>query len=120
MTENEMLEAAALAVGKEISFGPEGVLFRQKGEPHWKGWWNPHYNNGDAFELAAILRLTIKPGKHLGDGCTVEADGWGVPITSCTAFRNDPLEQMRIAICIVAAEIGVTIYGYKSKEKELK
>lgn len=115
MTENEMLEAAAMAVGKEISFGPEGILFRNKGEEYWKGWWNPSYNSGDAFDLAAMLRLTVKPGKYLGDGCTVETDGWGIPITSCTAFRQDPIDQMRIAILYVAAEIGVKVYGYKPK-----
>ena len=118
MTENEMLEAAALAVGKEISFGPEGVLFRDRAEQYWKGWWNPKQNSADALDLAAALRLTIKPGKHVGDGCTVEADGWGVPITSCTAFRLNPSDQMRTAILHVAAEIGVTFYGYKpNKEK---
>ena len=118
MTDNEILEAAALAAGKEISFGPEGILFRQRGEQYWRGWWNPNQNSGDALELAATLRLIVKPGKYLGDGCTVEAQGWGVPIASCTAFRDSPAEQMRIAILRVAAEIGVTIYGYKlNKEK---
>ena len=116
MTENEMLEAAALAVGKEISFGPEGILYRNKGEQHWKGWWNPRENSGDALELAAMLRLKIEPGKYLGDGCTVYASPVWHGVASCTAFRDNPVDQMRVAILRVAAEIGKVVYGYKSKE----
>lgn len=116
MTENEMLEAAALAVGKEISFGPEGVLFRNKGEQYWKGWWNPRYNSGDALDVAAVLRLRIEPGKHVGDGCSVHAYPAWDNVASCTAFRDNPSEQMRAAILQVAAEIGISKYGYKLKK----
>lgn len=66
--------------------------------------WNPLTDGGCALWLAAELRLQINPGKHKGDGCTVESHRPG--IAGCTAFRDDPFEQMRYAIVVVAAEIG--------------
>lgn len=66
--------------------------------------WNPLDRNGDALELAAVLGLRIISGKYKGDGCTVEATRFSV--ASCTAFYDDPSEQMRVAIVLTAAEIG--------------
>lgn len=67
-------------------------------------WWNPLRSDADALRLVAGLRLIVKPGKHPGDGCTVESQRDG--IAGATAFYADKLEQMRRAIVLVAAEIG--------------
>lgn len=66
--------------------------------------WNPLTSDGDALQLAAQLRLRVLPGKHPGDGCTVESPQDG--IAGCTAFYDDPAKQMRVAIVRVAAEMG--------------
>lgn len=66
--------------------------------------WNPLTEDGDAMRLAANLRLQILPGKHKGDGCTVETQRAG--IAGCTAFYDDKAQQMRQAIVRAAAEIG--------------
>jgi hypothetical protein len=95
--DEELLELAAKAVGiddyqtvcQDAQYGP---------------YWDPLIDDGDALRVAARLRLIVKPGKHKGDGCTVESQREG--IAGCTAFRDDPAEQMRIAIVTVAAEIG--------------
>lgn len=120
MNDRELLELAGKAanVGKldfdypsrekhGMYFGPrlplpEGVLMAAM-----YVYWNPLESDADAFKLAANLRLLVSPGKHKGDGCTVESQRDG--IAGCTAFRDDPCEQMRVAITCVAAEIGKTM-----------
>ena len=73
--------------------------------------WNPLDKSEDALELAATLRLKIIPGKHKGDGCTVESREDGV--VSCTAFGKTPASQMRLAITRVAANTGEVRKGRK-------
>jgi len=105
MTDRELLEFAAKAVG---------ILLEWDGHPDN---WQPMYYKGKtyhsfdplnddalALRLSATLRLQVKPGKHKGDGCTAESKEAG--IAGCTVFRDDPYEQMRRAIVMVAAEIG--------------
>ena len=108
MKHKELLEMAAKAVGYKVRVyagmvvepGTDCVcVFSNNGFK-----WNPLTGDGDALRLAADLRLMVKPGKHKGDGCTVESQRQG--IAGCTAFRDDPAEQMRVAIVTVAAEIG--------------
>ena len=66
--------------------------------------WNPLDRSGDALELAAILGLRVLPDKNKGGGCAVEATRFSV--AGCTAFYDDPSEQMRVAIVLTAAETG--------------
>lgn len=73
--------------------------------------WNPYDISSDALELAAELRLKIIPGKHKGDGCTVDSNLAGV--VSCTAFGDTPASQMRVAITRVAANTGELMKGLK-------
>lgn len=105
MDDRELLELAAKATGKVLVHAPDNGP--------WKGCqfmdgksaaWNPLNNDGDALRLAVELRLQIKPGKHKGDGCTVETQRDG--IAGCTAFYDDKAQQMRQAIVRAAAEIG--------------
>ncbi len=101
MTDRELIELAAKAAGipSQGKTAPD-----ESGRAFDIRWWNPLTNDGDALRLVADLRLIVKPGKHLGDGCTVEAQSGG--IAGCTCFRDDKREQMRRAIVHVAAEIG--------------
>lgn len=111
MNKREMLELAAKAAGVKGSFiqrFPEdghatyscGIGYSSQIAPLW----NPRADDGDALRLAAALRLQIKPGKHIGDGCTAETQRDG--IAGATAFYSDPARQMRMAVTIAAAEIG--------------
>jgi len=112
-TDRELLELAANAAGIMIDQEysgrsapaslPDGyvVIINSSGG---HSFWSPMKDNGDALRLASKLRLMIKPGKHLGDGCTVESQQSG--IAGCTCFRDDPAEQMRVAIVRAAASIG--------------
>lgn len=96
-TDLELLELAAKAACVNLSGGvDEHGAYEEN--------WNPLDNDGEALRLAALLRLRVLPGKHLGDGCTVESKQEG--IAGCTAFHDDPATQMRRAIVHVAAEIG--------------
>jgi len=116
MTESdiELLKLAAKAIGLEVHDSDDGTIQRRPivavnhyvmGQPYCEVQWNPLRDDATALRLAADLRLQILPGKHKGDGCTVESQRPG--ITGCTAFRdNDPARQMRDAIVYVAAEIG--------------
>lgn len=111
MTDKELLELAAKAAKID---GDWVELYPEDGHPTYScgigkvgriiTLWNPLTDDGDALRLAADLRLMVKPGKHKGDGCTVESQRQG--IAGCTAFRDDPAEQMRVSIVTVAAEIG--------------
>ena len=107
-TDRELLELAAKAAGIRLGWIGDTSFDCTKlkaGKPTYKGaLWRPLTDDGDALRLAAELRLVVKPGKHPGDGCSVESQQAG--ITSCTVFRDDPAEQMRRAIVMVAAEIG--------------
>ena len=108
-TDRELLELAARAAGivinakrqaarDEAGFSDIGLWTTTTAN------WNPLTDDGDALRLAASLRLQINPGKHIGDGCTVETQRSG--IAGCTAFYEDVAKQMRQAIVRAAAEIG--------------
>lgn len=110
MSDEELTELAAKAAGHQYRWND---LYRH-GEGRseilvlpdagvWFGW-DPLADDGDALRLASDLRLKVLPGKHKGDGCTVESQRQGIP--GCTTFRDDKREQMRRAIVHVAAEIG--------------
>ena len=100
-SDRELLELAAKAAGYQLS-AVSDMIWSDAAVEYIQ--WNPLTDDGDALQLAADLRLLVKPGKHLGDGCTVESQRSG--IAGCTCFRDDKREQMRRAIVHVAAEIG--------------
>jgi len=105
MTDKELLEFAAKAAGIDLSsYEWRQEEYFAKGKYEETVIWDPLIDDGDALRLSATLRLQVKPGKHKGDGCTVESKEAGV--VGCTAFRDDPCEQMRRAIVMVAAGIG--------------
>lgn len=107
MTDRELLDMAAKAAGYKLWWGITDPMIECSEPEHPRkthNLWNPLEDDGDALRLAAALRLHIKPGKHKGDGCTVESNRNGIAGT--TAFYDDKNEQMRRAIVLVAAEIG--------------
>lgn len=94
MTDRELLELAAKALGVEI--GPDRV---------WN-YWNPLVDNDDAFRLAVMLRMETY---HADDG------GWSAYASHPTArgiayaiepHGSDPCAATRRAIVRAAAEIG--------------
>lgn len=107
MNDHELLALAAKAAGG-LEYVESCAAWIEVDANGRRGmWWHPLTDDGDALQLAAKLRLLIKPGKHYGDGCTAEYQHYGV--TSCTVFRDDPAEQMRRSIVMTAAEIGKTM-----------
>ena len=106
MNDFQMLELAAKAAGYEIEFIRNSGCFYRCEEEVGREDWNPLDDDGDALRLAANLRLEIIPGKHFGDGCSVNSKRYQAP--GVTVFRDskDMAEQMRRAITMAAAEIG--------------
>lgn len=115
MSDRELLELAANAAGLEVLTNIEvlgsGVWIIEKYRSVYSGerpeyLWNPLDDDGDALRLAANLRLEIIPGKHAGDGCSVNPKRHQVP--GVTVFRDskDMAEQIRRAVVMCAAEIG--------------
>jgi hypothetical protein len=58
MTDRELLEAAAMAAGKEHY----GEYNAHAGLKTTGGWWNPLTDDGDALRLAVGLRLVVDAG----------------------------------------------------------
>lgn len=107
MSDKELLELAAKAAGIRLNgWEWSGAVFYTHAGMHNDRiiQWSPLTDDGDALRLATDLRLAVLPGKHKGDGCTVESQRQGIP--GCTTLHDDKREQMRRAIVHVAAEIG--------------
>ena len=116
MTEREMLEAAARALGITITWDhgqefPERVeLFRGHLENYEP--WSPRLYNSDAFELAAALRISVEHN-HPADNhpwVCASVDGYTpTPERACFGFMEDVPEEsqradrMRLAILRCAA-----------------
>lgn len=129
MTDLEMLELAAKAFGfgdpntgstcwTESEYprksGKNGALWNYVGNMDSAELWNPLTDDGDAFRLAAHLRIAIKPGKYAGGGATAEPVHGGT--AGATVFNDAGMAaQMRKAIVMVAAEIGKSMKESESK-----
>ena len=119
MKDRELLELAAKAAGiegewRELRSGSRDhfnqIRYKRRNAFLAKGIvFDPLADDGDAFRLAAYLRLEVIPGKHAGDGCSVNSRRHEIP--GVTVFRDskDMAEQMRRAIVMAAAEIGKSI-----------
>jgi len=102
MTDRELLEAAAKAVGYEATPHPErdGLLLSQQDEATW--WhWNPLADDGDALRLAVKLDILVAPamgvtlaGPEMGKGEVMELHG------------SDPYAATRRAIVRAAAAMA--------------
>ncbi len=108
-TDRELLELAAKAAGIRLdSCGENGGWYWPDGKDGaaMPAPWNPLGVDGDALRLAATLRLQILPGKHHGDGCSVNPTHHSTPGVTSFVESKDMAEQMRRAITWAAAEIG--------------
>ena len=106
MNDTQLLELAAKACGMPRPVDDNGVWSAWVGTLENGHWWEPLDDDGDALRIAAYLRLEIIPGKHAGDGCSINSRRHEIP--GVTVFRDskDMAEQMRRAIVMAAAEIG--------------
>jgi len=107
MTDMEMLELAAKAIGERLVPFEKLPILDIEGSPFW----NPRMDSKDAFDLAARLQVDIR---HIGK----DADEFPIR-NSCVIVtqRNwrgfvaeqhgeDPYAALRLAILRAAAEIG--------------
>lgn len=105
-TDRELLELAAKAAGYEIEWVRNSGCHYRCEEEIGREQWCPLDDDGDALRLAAALCLQILPGKHHGDGCSVNPTSHTTPGVTSFVESKDMAEQMRRAITWAAAEIG--------------
>lgn len=113
MTDHEMIELAAKAVGLEYQLYEDDQPIRDiTGRyllPFSIGWWSPLYDDGDALRLA--VKLKIDPmfdiTTHIGEpaiGATYPANGDFANVVE--RIGSDPFAAARRAITRAAAAIG--------------
>jgi hypothetical protein len=109
MTDKELLELAAKAMGRKI----KTKFYKSDG---WCAWWhhvisknidewcdwNPHTDNADAFELAVKLQIDL----NHGDEFIIAERVCELNITFRQSKDSDPEAATRRAIVRAAAEIG--------------
>ena len=100
-TDRELLELAAKAVGHRVTFTKSG-LCAVAGDHSIGPSWNPLMDDGDAFRLAAALK--ISPRYY--DGYVIGWTDGGSVIAKVVEYESDPYSSTRRAIVHAAAEIG--------------
>lgn len=99
MTDRELLEMAAKAVGIAVEgYGPNGVAQGKNG-PCLIKWWSPLTDDGDALRLAVDLNITFRNFGHI-----MTAVGSGGQFNEYA--DGDAYAATRRAIVRAAAEIG--------------
>lgn len=101
-SDRELLELTAKACGYRYRFSAGGSCSVDI-DGYWRGW-DPIHNDYENSMLKEKLGITVSHGGHCGDGCTAESNLFDVP--SCTSFRDSESEASRMAVVIVAANIG--------------
>jgi len=94
MTDRELLELAAKAVGKPAPMMQDD----SKGLSWGNGWWNPLTDDGDA------LRLAVRCAQFFGWKTFMRR--WLIAMTTQGGSLNDHCYATRRAIVRAAAEIG--------------
>ncbi|MEH3454065.1 hypothetical protein [Phytobacter diazotrophicus] len=109
MTDRELLELAANAIGGEYrmdAFGGMYLAFK----PKWNGVsWNPLENDGDALRLAVKLGIEIHPDRQVSEIQTafcVQRGSRLVGLNNYEEFGSNEMAATRRAIVRAAAEIG--------------
>lgn len=107
MTDRELLELAAKAIGGEFDHGAEcitmdGIEFEQ---------WNPLEDDGDALRLAVKLNLIIGPfATYISVAETYDKPKLGAQGREFVCWhhetKGDQLAATRLAIIRAVAEIG--------------
>ena len=104
-SDRELLELTAKACGYRYKFSAGGSCSVDI-DGYWRGW-NPILNDYENSILAEKLGIVVSSGTHYGDGCAAESHLFDVP--SCTSFRESASEASRMAVVIVASNIGELI-----------
>lgn len=101
MTDRELLELAAKAIGERVPprFYPDGSAVFLSGQR-----WNPLTRDGDAFRLAVKLRLWV--GVDTQATYVADVDFEVAAATTSESHGDDPYAATRRAIVSAAAEIG--------------
>ncbi len=105
MSDRELLEAAAKAVGIELTGADRAAWLNQSSYG-----WNPLTDDGDALRLAVRLGFTVGP--HLGATyagvapCPDDFEDGKFPTRIAQMHNGDPYAATRRAIVRAAAEIG--------------
>lgn len=64
LTDLELMQAAAQAVGMRLHVSPYGTLLREHdGNPYARRCWNPLHDNADAFDLLIRIKGRINTGR---------------------------------------------------------
>jgi len=58
-TDRELLEAAAKAIGRTLTWDGDNPPYPRAREDHWNPHWNPLESDGDALRLAVKMNLNI-------------------------------------------------------------
>ncbi|MGL5219609.1 MAG: hypothetical protein ACRC8G_09045 [Plesiomonas shigelloides] len=104
MTDRELLELSAKAIGGEYRDHYHGDQYLAY-PPNWNGiTWNPLTDDGDAMRLAMELGFHIK---HWVYACQIEdSNGHEWPLVHMSECEGGICHAARRAIVIAAAEIG--------------
>lgn len=101
MTDKELLELAAKAVGIEHCANVFGMFFLEQEDRYW----NPLTDDGDALRLAITLKLNIE--SYIGEVVVADAAcKLSVEKYENALNYNDSYAATRRAIVRAAAEIG--------------
>jgi hypothetical protein len=103
MADRELLELAAKAAGYEVEVDHKGVfhIHEGTGPQSWRPW-NPLVDDGDAFRLAARLKIQVTFFTFKDN--VVSACWFGAPAVD---VENTDIEAAaREAIFLMAVEIG--------------
>ncbi len=104
MTDQELLELAAKAVGASLT--PLNCIWNDKIAEFVE--WNPLVNDGDAFRLAAKLHMCVSITPS-GTNVTKHNKDYYEVTSGSEQAHGDPYEATRRAIVRAAAAIGKTI-----------
>jgi hypothetical protein len=108
MTDKELLELAAKAVGYEVAIAyqpdvPRGLYVRHEDKTSV---WMPLIDDADAFRLAVKLGIDLEWRNDGRVAAYRHANANGNCFTALESTREDRYAAARRAILLVAAEIG--------------
>jgi hypothetical protein len=109
MTDRELLELAAKAVGLSLEQGPGSPpekCFGACWDGHTWDYWNPLDDDGDALRLAVKLDFRIDIDKERAWTAVYANRSYNIDTVLEANDNNDPYAATRRAIVRAAAEIG--------------
>ena len=106
MTERELLELAANAMGQSVvNWAQDGAA-----ELHPRGgFWNPLRNDGDAFRLIARFGMAVHSGYvscYVGHAAATFQEPYPYVGNTENAHADAAATALRLAVTAVAAQIG--------------